>query len=74
MTVIHIPWRKNSGADTASRYPTNMITNVAYKDDHSSESEQYNQVIALASLSLIDDLTSVTRNKVQNPTLSDYII
>ena len=76
--IIHIPGRKNSGADAASRYPTDIITRVSSPEDeshdklgYSEQADQYSLGIAVASLSIIDGLKSVTWSKIQNATLSD---
>lgn len=72
--ILHIPGRSNTLADATSRYPSGSIS--PDKEDGNTfisaqDVDSYCQGIAIGSLSTLDNLQSITWDKVREKTLCD---
>ena len=72
--IVHIPGKMNNVADAVSRYPSN----ISSKPDATAEAsaidfnpDEYAYAIAINSLSTVDNLQTITWEKVEIETLSD---
>ena len=70
--MIYIAGKKNISADAVSRHPTERLINLTSTSSSiSDEAEQYSHGIAIGSLCSVDNLKTITWDKVKNATTND---
>ena len=69
--IVHIPGKRNKIPDATSRYPISAADDDGNDSDIVPEMEQTAHVTAMSSLSSMDNIRSVTWDRVREATASD---
>ena len=70
-SIVHVPGRRNKIPDATSRYPISPPDNTSPSEDQWTDAEQTAFITAVSALQCIDNIRSVTWDRVREETSSD---